>query len=224
MAVGLAANTFHSAMAVQLPATVASGTAIQYDQSGGGFGVLTNGTIGTDNWTDAPGNYLGWQDPLYAPVDAGSDSGVSQPQLVFNLGGSYFVDSATFYYIVGYPDGAQRANVHAPDSMTATFSSSGTGGPFTSPIVETVGWNDAPAPVPNVGGAGQARVLTVPLGGTFADAVRFDFLTDGEWMLLSEVTFDGRAVPEPAGVALICLGACCALMRSCRSRRMSRGY
>jgi hypothetical protein len=213
------------AWAAPISASVASGTAINYDQSGGSFGVLTNNVLGTNNWTDAPGNYLGWTDSGYVPVDGGTDTGAVQPRLTFDLGGSYFVDSVTLHYIVGYPNNTLRANVHAPDSMTATFSTAGVGGPFAAPIVESALWNDAPAPVPNVGGAGEARSLTVPFAGTLANAVRLDFLSDAEWMLLSEVDFEGRVVPEPASCALLLLGACATLggMR-CRRTRFSKKH
>ena len=93
--------------------------------AGAGAGLLTDGTIGSDNWLTAPWQYMGWTDPGYAGTDAGTDSGVAQPQLTFDLEGTYFVDSVTIHYMVDYPSGTLRANVHAPDSMTATFSMTG---------------------------------------------------------------------------------------------------
>src|SRR6185503_15483694 len=77
--------------------------------------------------------------------------------------------------------------LRAPDSMTAMFSVSGPSGPFGGDLVET-GFDDGPEANPGPGG-GQARSLTMSLGGTSANAMRLDFRTDGEWLFLSEVTF-----------------------------------
>jgi hypothetical protein len=155
---------------------------------GAGAGLLTDGVIGGDDWLNVPTfQYLGWQDAGYVVVDSGVDSGVSQPQLTFDLGGTYFVDSVTVHYNVDYPPGTLRANLRAPDSMTAMFSASGPGGPFGGNLIET-GFDDGPEGNPNAGG-GQARSLTLNLGLTSANAMRLDFRTDGEWLFLSEVTF-----------------------------------
>ena len=81
--------------------------------------------------------YLGWSDSGYVATDGGTDSGVPQPQLTFDLGGNYYVDTVTIHYMVDYPAGTLRANLHAPDSMTATFSASGLNGPFDRSIVTT---------------------------------------------------------------------------------------
>jgi len=157
-----------------------------------GAGLLTNEVIGGNNWLSVPGEYLGWADSGYVPTDGGVDSGVPQPQLTFDLGGNYFVDSVTIHYIVDYPPGTLRANLHAPDSMTAMFSASGPAGPFGGNLIET-GFDDGPDEDANAGG-GQARSLTLSLGSAPANAVRLDFRTDAEWLFLSEVTFRGRAI------------------------------
>src|SRR6185436_4583582 len=102
------------------------------------------------------------------------------------LGTNYFVDSVTVHYNVDYPPGTLRANLRAPDSMTATFSASGTNGPFGGNIVET-GFDDSPESDPT-GGGGQARLLTLNLGLLSINAMRLDFRTDGEWLFLSEVS------------------------------------
>jgi hypothetical protein len=160
--------------------------------AGAGGGLLTDELIGGNNWLITPAQYLGWSDAGYVPVDGGVDSGVAQPQLTFDLGGNYFVDSVTLHYIVDYPAGTLRANLRAPDSVTATFSASGTAGPFGGNLIET-GFDDSPESDATAGG-GQARSLTINLGSTPANAVRLDFRTDGEWLFLSQVTFRGRAI------------------------------
>jgi hypothetical protein len=70
---------------------------------------------------------------------------------------------------------------------------------FGGNVIET-GFDDGPEGNPNPGG-GQARSLTMSLGGTPANAMRLDFRTDGEWLFVSEVTFHGTAVPAPNPVA-----------------------
>jgi hypothetical protein len=164
-----------------------------------GAGVLTDSIVGGNNWLTTPSQYLGWADPGYVVVDAGVDSAVPQPQLTFDFGGSYFLDSVTIHYIVDYPPGTLRANLRAPDSMTATFSATGANGPFGGDLIET-GFDDGPEGS-GTAGVGEARSLTMNLGNVAANAMRLDFRTDGEWLFLGELTFHGTAVPDPKPVA-----------------------
>ena len=164
-----------------------------------GPGLLTDTVVGGDNWLSTPWQYLGWQDAGYVPTDGGADSGLPQPQLTFNLGATYFVDSVTVHYNVDYPPGTLRANLHAPDSMTVAFSATGPNGPFGGNLLETE-FNDGPEGN-SAGGVGEARSLTMGLNGTAANALRLDFRTDAEWLFLGEVTIHGTAVPEPRPVA-----------------------
>jgi len=172
---------------------------------GGGPGVLTDGIIGGDDWLNVPVfEMLAWQDAGYVPVDAGFDSQVSQPQLTFDFGGLYSLDSMTIYYMVDYPPGTAYANIRAPDEVTISFSADGVAGPFGGAFVET-GFDDSPEGDLTPGG-GQTRSLTVDLGGATADALRLDFRNDGEWTGFSEFTFEGTVVPEPGTMVLGCLG------------------
>src|SRR5689334_4423196 len=81
-----------NAASVPIPATAILDTAPGFNATGGAA-LLTDGNIGGNNWLSTPWQYLGWTDPGYVPTDGGSDSGAPQPQLTFNLGGTYFVDS-----------------------------------------------------------------------------------------------------------------------------------
>src|SRR5688572_2080644 len=103
-----------AAPAAPIPATAHLDTPPGFNGSAGA-GLLTDGTIGGNNWL-SPMRYMGWSDPGYVPTDGGVDSGVTQPRLTFDLGGTYFVDSVTIHYIVDYPAGTLRANLRAPDS------------------------------------------------------------------------------------------------------------
>ncbi len=169
-----------------------------------GAGLLTDGVIGGDDWLTTPWRYLGWKDANFVQGDGGFDTGVTQPQLTFDLGGSYYVNSVTINYMVDYPEGFLYQNVRAPDSMTATFSASGTSGLFGGSMVTTSFDDSYDAQL--TPGVGVARSLTMDLGGANANAVRLDFLSNGEWTFLSEITFEGTVVPEPTTFALLASG------------------
>jgi PEP-CTERM motif len=172
----------------------------------GGPGILTDGVISGDDWlSPVPSQILAWQDANYVPVDAGFDTGIPQPRLTFDLGGLYTVDAMKIDYIVDIPAGTLFANIRAPDELQISFSADGVAGPFGGTIVET-GFDDSEDGNPT-SGVGVARSLTVPLGGVNADAVRLDFFNDGEWTALSEISFQGVAVPEPGTMVLAGLGA-----------------
>lgn len=184
--------------------TVASGSPIGFNAPAG-LGTLTNGVVDDDNWL-AGGTSVGFLDAGFNLDPALSvDSGVAQPRLTFNLGGMYSLNSVTVHYTIDHIAGDSTRNLRAPDTMTATFSSAGVGGPFANPLVET-NWDDSDAGDSPNAGVGQARSLTTNLGGVVANSAQFDFLTDGEWLFMSEVTFDGSPVPEPASLGLLAMG------------------
>jgi PEP-CTERM motif len=194
-----------SAPAAPINATASLDTPANFN-AGGGPGVLTDGVIGGNDWLNVPVfQYLGWQDAGYVPVDSGSDSLLPQPQLTFDLGGLFTLDSMTVNYMVDYPPGTSFANIRAPNDLTISFSADGVAGPFGGAFVET-GFDDGPEGDVNPGG-GEARSLTIDLAGANANAVRLDFRNDGEWTFLSEVAFQGTVVPEPGTYALLALGA-----------------
>ena len=81
--------------------------------------------------------------------------------------------------------------------MSAAFSLSGPGGPFGGSLIET-GFDDSPDGDATAGGGQVRGTLTLNAGGAPANAVRLDFRTDGEWLMLSEITFQGRAATNVA--------------------------
>src|SRR6188768_706978 len=87
------------APAAPIPATAILDTPPGFNGAAGAA-LLTDGIFGGNNWLSAPSQYLGWTDAGYAGVDGGVDSGLPQPQLTFNLGGAFFVDSITIHYMV----------------------------------------------------------------------------------------------------------------------------
>ncbi len=184
-------------------------TATESPASVGGWasGNLTDGVFGSDNWLGS-GQYRAWND-TYGP----SDSGVAQPRLTFDLGGSYNLAAVTVHYMVDYWPGTLQ-NFHAPDSVTAAFSTTGIGGPFGGSLLLT-GFDNSEFNGAGTG-VGEARFATFDLGGVTASAVQLDFLTDAEWIGLSEITF--TAVPEPSTSAL--LGSGILAMLALRRRRI----
>ena len=199
--------------------TVASGTPIGFNAASG-LGALTDGVVDDDDWLTAPWTSMGWLDAGWNLNPAISvDTAVSQPLLTFNLGGTYAVNSVTVHYTIDHVAGDDTRNLRAPDSMSATFSTTGVGGPFANAVVET-GWDDGPDSNTTTPGVGEARSLTINLGGAVANAVELDFRTDAEWLFMSEITFDGSIVPEPAALGLAALG--CVLVGVSRRQRPRR--
>jgi hypothetical protein len=184
--------------------TVASGTPVGFNAAIG-LGALTNGVVDDDDWLTEPRTILGWLDAGWNLNPAISvDTTVSQPLLTFNLGGTYAVHSVTVHYTIDHLAGDDTRNLRAPDVMTATFSAAGVGGPFANPVTE-LGWDDSDLGDGTAVGVGDARSLTTNLGGVAANAVRLDFRTNAEWLFISEITFDGSVVPEPATLGLLAL-------------------
>jgi hypothetical protein len=204
--------------------SVAAGTPIGFNAAAG-LGALTDGVVDDDDWLTAPWTSMGWLDANWklnpAPPAVSFDSLVSQPLLTFNLGGTYLLNSVTVHYTVDHvaSDPDPTRNLRAPDSMTATFSVTGAGGPFILPAVETA-WNDSVDSNTTTPGVGSVRSLTTNLGGVLANAVRLDFRTDAEWLFMSEISFDGtRVVPEPASLGLLALAG---VMVSLKGRRRGK--
>ncbi|MBA3482541.1 MAG: PEP-CTERM sorting domain-containing protein [Pirellulales bacterium] len=199
--------------------SVASGTPIGFNAAAG-LGALTDGVVDDDDWLTAPWTSMGWLDAGWNLNPAISvDTAVSQPQLTFDLGGTYAVNSVTVHYVIDHIAGDDTRNLRAPDMMTATFSAAGVGGPFGSAVVES-GWDDSDAGDGTAGGVGDARSLTTSLGGAIASAVQLDFRTNGEWLFISEISFDGSLVPEPATLGSLALGC---MLAGASSRRRLQG-
>jgi hypothetical protein len=198
--------------------SVASGTPIGFNAAAG-LGALTNGVIDDDDWLAEPRTILGWLDAGWNLNPAISvDTAVSQPLLTLNLGGTYAVNSVTVHYTIDHQAGDDTRNLRAPDAMTAAFSAAGVGGPFGSAVTE-MGWDDSDAGDGAAAGVGDARSLTTSLGGVVANAVQLDFRTNAEWLFISEITFDGNVVPEPATLGLLALAGAVVGLRG-RRRRM----
>ena len=126
----------------------------------------------------------------------------------FDLGGLFFLDAAHIWQM--------NQETLAPDRGTNRFEisvSPAAAGPFNL----VGGFNLAAA---GCAGDGPAQVIG-GLGGVLAQRVRFDILSahsglNEEFVGLSEVRFEGRVIPEPAGALLLLLGVAAAAMRRVR--------
>ena len=213
-----------SAFAVSIGGvTVAGNTPISFNAAAGAA-ILTDNVVDDNDWLTTPWTSLGWVDSNWNINPAlSSDSGVPQPQLTFDLGGTYLVNSVTVFYTIDHLGGDPTRNLRAPDVMTATLSATGAGGPFFAPVTQ-FGWDDSDdAGDSSTSGLGVVRSLTTNLFGVPANAVRLDFFTDGEFLFLSEISFDGRAVPEPGalGLVAVAIGSLTATAFGSRVRRRS---
>src|ERR1043166_9292132 len=140
--------------------------------------LLTDGNLGTTDWRSG---YAGSQEP-----NSQGNSGRFQPRVIFDLGNLATVRSVTIPYMVD-----QSAGIYAPDQVTVSFSTNGPGGVFGGAVISTA-FDDSPDGNPTTY-FGARRSLTIDLGGTWANAVRLDFLNDREWTFLSEVSFTASA-------------------------------
>lgn len=146
--------------------------------------------------THAPsGGAVSWVTPAFFP-DYFAGGGTT-PVHTFDLGGTFdLTDVVAWNYGCG---GGCPGN--AAETITATFSTTGTGGAFGSPTTFILPFAEGPA-------------HTVSLGGTIqANAVRFTYDTNrvvgagGDRIGLSELKFIGSApVPEASTCALAILG------------------
>ena len=199
--------------------TVTDNSPIDFNAAAGAA-ILTDGIIDDNNWLASPQASLGWHDPNWN-IDSSlsSDTGVPQPQITFNLGGTYFVNSVTVSYTIDHIAGDETRNLRAPDSMIATFSTNGVGGPFSNSVSQ-MSWDDSDDSGDSISpGEGILRSLTTNLGDNAANSVRVEFFTDAEWLFISEISFDGQLVPEPGSFGLLTLGTLIALSSRRRSER-----
>lgn len=147
---------------------------------------LTNGVLGTFSYSDPA--WVGFE-------DINPDNGTPQPEIVFDLGANYTLNSVSIHY---YSDESPSVQIYAPDSVNMTFSFNNS---FGSPTLTNSAFNNAAGVFTN----------TFSLAGESGRYVRMSFLNDGHWTFLSEVTFDGDLIvpppaPEPSSFLLLGLG------------------
>jgi|GEM_PF-2895319 len=153
-----------------------------------GTAELTDGFVVTTGGFDQAG-YVGFR-------DLNADDGTSQPQVTFDFGSLYDVSTID----VSYRD--VEGTIQEPDAVFISVSSNGVD--YSTPV--------SFGPFVGTGGSGVTTTLDVS-GLADARYYRLDFRQDVEWLLLSEVAFDGTAVPEPGSLALLGLGGLCVLRR-----------
>ncbi len=136
-------------------------------------GDLNDGMLGSTNF----------EQTLWVGVNNHLDDGNPQPSIVFDLGLWHRLDSIKTDYLVDH-EGA----VYAPDGVTITTSLDGMFG-TEDRVVSSSAFDDSPDPASL--GVGDVRSLTVDLDGEVTRFVKLQFLNDGSWTFLCEVTFNG---------------------------------
>ena len=117
--------------------------------------------------------------------DDAPDDGTPQPQTVFDLGGEFDLTDLTVHYGVRPGSG-----VFGPSSVDIYVD-----GDFAGNFA---GFDNSA----NIDNFGDIRSNTFDLTGLSGESVRLDFLSDQQWLGLTEIEFNGTSVPEPTSVVL----------------------
>ena len=115
------------------------------------------------------------------------------PTVTFHFGGTAFIDSLTVY--ADDSDGAGGVNL--PDTV----------------VINGVTYD-----VDQGASGTEPKALTFSNLGFSGEALDVEFIHSNAWIFVSEVTFEGSVVPEPASLAALGIGAI-ALIRRKRAKR-----
>ena len=172
-------------------------TSYTYDAAGvqpGGQTVLED--PGNLKLTDGVYPISGWNDGTNVGFIGGS-AGQLKPGVTFDLGGQ--VDLMTI--------DVWTEEQFAYGSESVTISSSVNGSTWSATTVaDTLAWVDQGAVF---GNKVTIDVSSLPTGQFY----KMDFIEPGQWMMITEVDFEGSAVPEPTTTALLGLGGLALIMR-----------
>lgn len=156
-----------------------------------------------------------YSDAAYSGYSAstGTDLVNAQPSIVFTLDDTYSLTGLTVgYYASNNPDLSPRSGLangvgagNTPDTTFGDYievSTSTDGISFSAPT------RFDPYPTGDVGFVNDDLTFSVDLTGFSGSFVQVDFFRDhntagGNWLFLSEVDFEGTAIPEPSAMALV---------------------
>ncbi|MBT9500941.1 MAG: hypothetical protein IV092_06835 [Burkholderiaceae bacterium] len=154
---------------------------VPYAALAGGLGDLTDGAVAPSNWNITPGPFVGWRD-AYLP----------SPTISFHFGQDVDLAEVRVHINKGY----------SPGSVDLTMG--GTTRHFAVDMDVSGAANDW---VSFAGLALSGDTLVLRLNDRAPEIVNGIFLSR-DWILISEVTFDGKvsAVPESSTHALLLVG------------------
>ena len=174
-------------------------TSYQYDGTGQGSQPSTSpafpdsgGVELTDGLfpsTTAFGNaqWVGFQDGALNLVG-------SHPQVTFALDDTYNLDQAAITYL--HSTTQAGGSITAPDQLWVSVSDDGL--LFSTPVLVAAPFDSS---------AGDAiRTAIVDMSAFSGQYVRLDLRNSSQWTFLTEVSFTGEVVPEPATLALAAVG------------------
>lgn len=167
---------------------------IPYAALSGGLGDLSDGIVAPSNWNITPGPFVGWRD-FYLP----------SPTITFHFAEAVNLDQVNIHINKGY----------SPSSVD--LSMGGTTRNFAVSMGISGAANDW---VTFSGVALSGDTLLLRLNDRPAEYISGVFLAR-DWILISEVSFDGTAaaVPEPASYALLLAGGMVVGAAARRQRR-----
>ena len=166
-----------------------SGTYNYWDKSYTGAGSVTTDSAylsgGSGDLTDGAVASNFWYNVENSagtgPYVGWRGTGALNPTVTFHFAGGSVINT-----IGVHMDNSHAGGVYAPQAILVN----GVSHAFTSPAPGSIGW-----------GYISGLNLTGP-----SHTVQFQQITTGAWVFVSEVSFDGRAVPEPATWGLMILG------------------
>jgi hypothetical protein len=181
---------------------VASGGAFNYwdlNYTGSGS-TMTDGAALSGGLGDLTDGFIETDNWFNVEVAAGTGPYVGwrtdfdgDPTVTFHFGGTALIDSLTVY--ADDSDGAGGVNL--PDAV----------------VINGISYDV------DQGAAGtEPKILTFSNLGFSGEALDVKFVSSNAWVFVSEVTFEGSVVPEPASLAALGIGAI-ALIRRRRAKK-----
>ena len=147
---------------------------------------LTDGVYPISGWSD--GTNVGF---------IGGSAGQLKPGVTFDLGGLFDLTTIDVW--------TEEQFAYGSESVTISSSVNGSTWSATT-VADTLAWVDQGAVF---GNKVTIDVSSLPTGQFY----KMDFIEPGQWMMITEVDFEGSAVPEPTTTALLGLGGLALIMR-----------